>query len=163
MAATVVFIIPGTFGMTLFAAVVEPTAALEATVRHSIRNTLAVGGVAALFLAALGGQLLRLFGNDYSDAGTTPLRLLMLGIVPLAFIHAYLGVCRATDRTWEAARAILVGGTLGIVGATIGAMQDGLVGVATAWLVAQALTGTWAIWRLRRLRERRQPARALPS
>jgi O-antigen/teichoic acid export membrane protein len=154
MAATVVFIIPGTFGMTLFAAVVEPALGVEATVRRSIRNTLVVGGVAALFVAALSGQLLRLFGQDYSEAGATPLRLLMLGIVPLAFIHAYLGVCRASDRTWEAASAILVGGCLGIVGATIGAVHDGLVGVATAWLTAQALTGLWSIWRLRTLRER---------
>jgi O-antigen/teichoic acid export membrane protein len=164
MASTAVLIIPGTFGMTLFAAAVESGPALGATVRQSVRNTLAVGGAAALCLAAVAGEVLRLFGDDYAEAGTTPLRVLMLGIVPLAFVHAYLGACRATDRTWEAARAILVGGSLGIVGATIGAVEDGLVGVAVAWLAAQALTAIWAAWRLRRLvHEMRQPRPLLPD
>ena len=78
--------------------------------------------------------------------------------MPLALVHAYLGVCRALDRPWEAAAAILTGGALGVVGTAIGASVDGLVGVATAWVTAQSLTAIWSVWRLRSLSGQLAPA-----
>jgi hypothetical protein len=70
--------------------------------------------------------------------------------------------CLPSDGSaWEGAGVIFVGGAVGVAGATMAATSEGLLGVAVAWLAAQAATGTWAAWRLKMVGARREEPAAL--
>ena len=47
----------------------------------------------------------RPLGDDYAASGAAPLRILVIGIVPMAFVQGYFAVCRGTGRLREAVAA----------------------------------------------------------
>jgi O-antigen/teichoic acid export membrane protein len=95
--------------------------------------------------------MLSLLGHRYAAAGAAPLRILVLAILPLTFIQAYYGACRATHRLPEALCTGAVSGALSIAVAAVAGPAYGLKGMAAAWLGAQLVTGAWAGWRLWRV------------
>jgi O-antigen/teichoic acid export membrane protein len=164
MIATAVYIIPGMFGMTLFAAAVEPEKELRRTVWESLTGSLTLGIVAAIGVSALGRPLLDLFGEQYADAGVAPLRVLVVAVIPLAVVSAYFALCRATDRLGEATFVAVLGGSAGLAVAAVAAIEADLVEVAASWVAVQAIAGGWAAWRLRILtRHARSDPRPRPS
>ena len=165
MTATVVYVIPGMFGMTLFAAAVEPGKQLARTVRESLAGSFAVGLAVAVGVFVLAHPLLQLFGDQYAEAGIAPLRILVVGVVPLTLVSAYFALCRATDRLGEATVVAVVGGTAVLTATLVAGIEAGLVEVAYGWLGVEAVVGAWAAWRLRLLtregvRAKRQLARS---
>jgi O-antigen/teichoic acid export membrane protein len=121
---------------------------LAALTRTSVRRfaRFALPGTAVLVLGA--GVLLRPFGTDYVQHGTTLLRLLLVATVPQAITTLYLGVERVRARVrWvlatEAATAVLVA-----VGVTVGMRTSGLVGVGAGWLAAQTVVAVLVAPRL---------------
>ena len=115
----------------------------------------------AVFLFLSASLLLSLMGPDYAREGATPLRLVALGVLPRTFIEAYVAVRRATRNLTEP--TLLAGTTsiLALVGAAVGAVEYGLVGVAAGWLIAQTIGGCAAALRLSPIllaRNRTQPA-----
>jgi len=154
MMAWVVFIIPIQVGLTTFAEAARRPASLASFVRHAIRSSLLLGGAAALALAAVAPYILSILGSDYASAGTTPLRILVLAVIPLAFVQAYFVTCRSTGRLAEATSVGLASGAFGVVGAALAATAYGLDGMAVVWLVTQAATAAWAVCRLRRFEAR---------
>jgi O-antigen/teichoic acid export membrane protein len=144
MMAWVLYIIPIQVGMTLFAEAAHRPAELGKLVRHGIRTSLLLGLPAAAALALTAHFALSILGPTYADAGTMPLRLLVIAVAPLTFIQAYFVVCRATRRLREATLTGLVNGLVSVGGAAAAAVAFGLTGMAVAWLGAQLLTSAWA-------------------
>jgi O-antigen/teichoic acid export membrane protein len=160
MMAWLVYFIPVQVGMTLFAEAAHRPGELGDLVRHATRITLALGVPAAAALALAAHVALSILGPVYADAGTTPLRILVVAVLPLTLIQAYFIVCRATGRLGEATVAGVVNGLVSIVAAVLAAAQFGLPAVAIAWVAAQVLTSVWALLRLSWLRPSGQSARA---
>lgn len=98
MMALVVFIVPTQVGMALFAEVASDAARLRPAVRSAVTAALAVGVPAALALAVLAHPLLSLLGSGYADGGATPLRILVIAILPLTVVQAYFAACRGSGR-----------------------------------------------------------------
>jgi O-antigen/teichoic acid export membrane protein len=154
MMAWVVFIIPIQVGMTTFAEVAQRPESLPDLVRHAIRSSVLLGGVAAGALAAVAPLVLSVLGPTYASAGTTPLRILVFAVIPLAFVQAYFVTCRLTGRLPEATCVGLVSGAVSVAGGALAATAHGLNGMAAVWLGTQVATAAWAVWRLRRFQAR---------
>jgi O-antigen/teichoic acid export membrane protein len=152
MMAWVVFIVPVQVGMTLFAEVADRPQDIERLIRHAVRSSLALGLGAAVAMITLADIALSLLGPQYSAAGATPLRVLVLGVVPLAFLQAYYARCRATRRLREAVTTAVASGTLSVLVTIVAGVGAGLTAMAAAWVTSQAAAGVWAVWRLRALR-----------
>jgi O-antigen/teichoic acid export membrane protein len=148
MMAWVIFIIPISMGLALFAEATHQPESLRAVVMHGIRYSLAIGLPAAGALALLAPYALSLLGDSYADAGVTPLRILVFAFIPLAFVQAYFSVCRARQKLGEAIATGVLSGVASVSAAAAAGVAFGLTGMAVAWVVAQVVTGIWALWRL---------------
>lgn len=148
MMAWLLYFIPVQIGMTTFAEAAHRMGELRELVRHGIRTSLLLGLPAAVVLAAAANFALSILGPTYADEGTTPLRILVIAVVPLTLIQAYFVVCRSTRRLREATVVGVASGLAGVGGAAFAASPFGLTGVALAWLSAQFLTAAWAAPRL---------------
>jgi O-antigen/teichoic acid export membrane protein len=151
MMAWVLYIVPIQVGMTLFAEAAHRPAELGKLVRDGIRISLAIALPACAALAVLAHFALSILGPTYAEAGTTPLRILVIAVVPLTMIQAYFVVCRSTRRLREATLTGAVNGLASVGGAAAAGIAFGLTGMAVAWLTAQLLTSAWAVVRLWRL------------
>jgi O-antigen/teichoic acid export membrane protein len=159
LGAVSVYIVPGAAASALFAEVSDPSERVGRAMRRSLTVGLGFGVLAASLLAALAPRLLALLGAGYASAGATPLRILVIGVIPLTFYFAYLTLSRATKRFREAVPVAAAGGLLALTGGTLAGSRHGLIGVACAWLAAQVLMGVWGAWRLRAI-TRAVPRRA---
>ena len=148
MMAWIVFIIPIQVGINLFAEVSHRPDALAKVVRSGLRLSLGPGVIAATGVGVMAPVALSLLGSAYASAGTTPLRILVVTVLPLTFIQAYFAVCRATHRMHEAVITCSLSGVFGVGAVVTVGMDHGMIGMAITWLVAQTITGVWAAWRL---------------
>jgi O-antigen/teichoic acid export membrane protein len=148
MSAWVVFTTPISVGIALFAeAVRQPESTARATAT-ALRTSLLYAGTAAVGLALLAHPVLRLLGPHYATAGVTPLRILLIGVLPLAVVSAYFAQCRARGRLGEAIAVGILAGVGGVgVPAAMG-VHHGLVGIAAAWVAVQGVVACWAGVRL---------------
>jgi len=151
MMAWVVFVIPIQVGMTSFAEIAREPALAGRIIRHGIRTSLAVGIAGALVTAVLAGPLLGLLGSGYSTAGAFPLRILVIGIVPLTFIQAYFSYCRARRLLGEALALGSANSVASIVAPAAAGIAGGLVAMGVAWLGVQAISALVAAVRLQRI------------
>jgi O-antigen/teichoic acid export membrane protein len=149
MLAGVAFVIPSSIGTALFAEAANRPEALRRGIGNSIRSSLALGLLAAVSLAVVGSWLLHLLGDTYQAEASTPLRILLLGVLPLTFVETYVAACRARRNLVEPALTCALGGLAATGGVAVAGPLFGLNGVALAWVLAQACTGAWAAWRLR--------------
>ena len=154
MMAWVVFIIPISAGLALFSEGVHRPEALRSSVSQAVRSALGIGLLSAATIALLAPSLLSLLGESYADDGATPLRILVWTVAPLVFVQAYFSACRARQKLREAILTGAVAGVVAVAAASVAGVAYGLNGMAVAWLASQFLAGTWAIWRIRSLRER---------
>ena len=93
----------------------------------------------ALLLAAAAPLVLRVFGTEYSDNGSTTLVLLALSAIPNAVNMLYVAVFRVQRRM---SRVVLVLGLLcgqAIVFGIVLLNLIGVTGVGLAWLIAQTV------------------------
>jgi len=148
MMAWVIFIIPISIGLALFAEAVRRPDSLRSVVLHGIRYSLGIGVPAAVAIALLAPFALSLLGRSYAEEGVTPLRILVAAVVPLALVQAYFSVCRARQQLAEAIGLGVLSGVVSVVAAAGAGVAFGLTGMAVAWAAVQLLTGIWAGWRL---------------
>jgi O-antigen/teichoic acid export membrane protein len=154
MMAWVVYTMPISAGLTLFAeASNRPTQLAQAT-RAALRVALLVGLAASLFLGALAHPVLSLLGSQYGATGASPLRILLIAFVPLTFVQVYFASSRARRRLGEALATGWISAAVSVAAATGGALLGGLEGMAIAWLGVQLVTGMWATFRTALLRGR---------
>jgi O-antigen/teichoic acid export membrane protein len=151
MMAFAVYVIPISIGVALFSEAVRRPETLRHQARRALRFSLGLGVPAAAAVAAVAHPVLSLLGADYAAAGAGPLRILVLGVLPLGFIQTYIAVCRSTGRLTQAVATGMVGLVGGIGLACAGGVVSGLSGMAAGWVGAQCLLGVWAAIRTRRI------------
>ena len=149
MMAWVLFVIPISVGLTLFAEATHRPEKLRRAVRHGVGCALGVAIVGGLAMAALAPHLLGLLGKAYATAGTEPLRILLLSVLPLAFTQAYFAISRARQRLGEAIIIGVISAVASVVAAAIGGAMHGLDGIAVAWTITQTITGVVCVQRIR--------------
>ncbi|MGH2733190.1 MAG: lipopolysaccharide biosynthesis protein, partial [Actinomycetota bacterium] len=134
MMAWVAYIIPISIGTGVFAEVAHRPRALAAAVRSGLRSSLVLGLAAAGGLAVMGELVLSILGPGYATGGAAPLRILVVALVPFAFIQAYFAVCRATGRLAEALVTGGVSALAGIGGSALVAPALDLSEMAAVWV-----------------------------
>ena len=149
MMAWVLFVIPISVGLTLFAEATHNPDKLRRAVRHGIGCALAIAIVGGLVIGVLAPHLLSLLGKAYAAAGTEPLRILLLSVLPLAFTQAYFAICRARRRMGEAILIGVVTAVVSVVAAALGGAAHGLDGIAVGWTITQTVTGLICLQRIR--------------
>lgn len=165
MMAWVVFIVPIQVGMTLFAEVAREPASLPSATRQAVRTALLVGVPLAAALALAAQPALALLGEEYAAAGAVPLRILLIGLLPLILIQAHYASCRGTGRLREAIIAAWITAVASVAAAALAGSQAGLEAMAVAWLLVQGAAAAFSAVRLRAIRragERATHPSALP-
>jgi len=152
MSAWVVFITPLSVGIALFAEGSHRPSTMSTATTQALRVSLVLGGGGAVLLGLLAGPVLDLLGHDYAHAGATPLRILLLGVIPMTFTSAYYAVCRARGRLGEANATGIIGGLAAIFITATAGVRYGLAGMALAWVAVQTVIACWAGLRLRMAR-----------
>jgi O-antigen/teichoic acid export membrane protein len=147
MMAWVVYTLPISAGLTLFAEGSNRPAQLAEATRAAVRVALLVGIGASLLIGALAHFSLSLLGSAYGATGAAPLRILLLAFVPITFVQAYYAGSRARRRLGEAVAVSWISAVVSVSAAAAGAVAGGLVGMAYAWLAVQTATGLWAVAR----------------
>ena len=148
MSAWVVFITPLSVGIALFAEGSHRPKTISTATAQALRVSLIFGGGGAIVLWLLASPVLDLLGHDYARAGSTPLRILLFGVVPMAFTSAYYAGCRARGRLGEAIVIGILGGLAAIFVTAMAGVHYGLTGMAVAWVAVQAIVACWAGLRL---------------
>jgi O-antigen/teichoic acid export membrane protein len=149
MMAWMVYIVPVQVGQTVFSEIASDPARQAAAVRHGVRSSLVFGAVLAGGVAVAAGPLLHLLGEHYAASGVTPLRILVLGWIPLTFVHCYFASARARRQLREAIGVGVASAVVSVTAAAVAGVTGGLTAMALAWLGAQTATGIWAVVRLR--------------
>jgi O-antigen/teichoic acid export membrane protein len=167
MMAWGVYVIPTSMGIGLLAEAAHDPSSLRHQVHRAVRLSLMIGIPAGVVLAAVAGPVLSLVGKAYEDAGVAPLRILVLGVLPLSFIQAYFSACRATNRLREAIATGIATGVVGVAATAAAGVLYGLIGMAVCWVLVLAAASLWSIGRLRRLvrepEEGVSPGRRVPT
>ncbi len=94
---------------------------------------------ANLVLFPLGGVVLRVFGNAYANNGHTTLILLCLAGFGVIMKDHHVTIARVTGRVGREAVLVWVLTVCELVGASVGALANGLTGLGEGWLLAVAL------------------------
>jgi len=149
MMAWVVFIVPIQVGMTSFAEIARHPERTGSIVRQGVLTSLGLGVAGAIVLAVIAEFALGLLGSTYADAGVLPLRILLVGVVPMTLVQAWFSLARARQRLRE---AIIVGTAASVASIVLPAwagLGGGLPAMALAWLAVQCVTAVIALVRLR--------------
>jgi O-antigen/teichoic acid export membrane protein len=148
MMTYVVYVIPVQVGLNVFSDIARDPASEPRAVRRGVRTSLAFGLPLAGAVAVGAHWLLDLLGDHYSDGGVTPLRILVIGWIPLTFVQVYQASARARGRVREATAVAAVSAVLSLTAAAVAATNGGLTAMALAWLGALVPTALWSAWRL---------------
>jgi glycosyltransferase involved in cell wall biosynthesis/O-antigen/teichoic acid export membrane protein len=148
MSAWVAFMAPLSVGVALFAEGSHRPETMSGATTQALRISLIFGGGGAALLWLLAGPVLNLLGHEYAQAGTTPLRILLLGVIPMAFTSAYYARCRAQGRLGEAITTGVLGGLAAVLVTAIAGVEYGLSGMAVAWVGVETVISGWAGMRL---------------
>ncbi|WP_336204971.1 lipopolysaccharide biosynthesis protein [Nonomuraea sp. LPB2021202275-12-8] len=127
------------------------SARLAQTTRNALRRTFLIVGpvVAVVVLAA--PLILLVFGPELSEAGTPLLRLMALGVLPMALVEIRLGTLRARSEARKLA-TIQIGMTVLVFASVIALFPvAGITGVGYALLASQTVTGLCVLPGLRKV------------
>jgi len=139
MMAWVIYQIPNSVGIALFAEVSSQPGRVAAISRRALRVTLLLGVSGATLLAVLATPVLSILGPDYASAGSDPLRILLLGVVPMAYLQVRYAVARAGSNIGPALLLGLTTAAVGLLAAGFIGVRGGLAGVAATWVVTLAV------------------------
>ncbi len=148
MTSWAVLVIPISIGMTLLAQVSGATASVRRDVLRAGRTGLGLGIPAAVVVAIAAPRVMSLMGPGFSAEAVAPLRILLLGLLPVLLLQLYYSLCRCGGRLRE---ALLTGAVLACAALLVpAAVADthGLVGMASSWVAVQAVAAIWATGRL---------------
>jgi len=151
--------IPAAVSNSLFAEASNDEITLQANINKSMKLVVLLALPAALTIIAISGFLLSLFGREYSENGTSLLRVLALSIIPWGIIYIYIGIARVKKNI----RGLLIipvcasGLSLGLSYVLMTRM--GLVGIGLGYLAGLsvvALPVLFHLWRSRHSPNRRE-------
>lgn len=149
MVAWAAFVIPYALSVALFAEGAHDPSALASNAKRMITASLTLGAVAAVAILVAANWVLGLLGTDYADGGASTLRILVIAVLPQAFVSAYTASCRATNRIREATVVVGAQALVAIAGAIVAARVWGLEGVAWMYVAGTAVAAVPALLRLR--------------
>lgn len=148
MMAWVLFVVPISVGLTLFADATNNPTKLRRAVRVGLGTALGIGVAGGALIALLAPLLLHILGKRYAIDGVPVLRILCISVVPLAFTQAYYAICRSQQRLKEALVIGAVSAGASIVVGALAAATWGLNGIAIAWTITQTFIGLVCLQRI---------------
>jgi O-antigen/teichoic acid export membrane protein len=112
---------------------------LRALSRRALKQSMRLLLPVAVLTAAIAPWALLIFGSQYSDSGTTLLRLLALGSIPNVIVALGVGVARIEHRGWvvTAVQGAIFAIVVGVSELLLPGM--GIAAVGVAWTGAQFL------------------------
>jgi len=131
-----VFVLPIALSTALFASGARDTSAFLSEFRFTIRYAMLACLAANALILPLGGLVLHIFGAAYADNGHTTLVLLCIAGLGLIVKDHHVTIARVTGRVGREAALVWALTALELVGASVGAVLDGLTGLAEGWLAA---------------------------
>jgi O-antigen/teichoic acid export membrane protein len=134
MIAGLVFVVPASLGMVLYAVTAARPGALASLVKrtmaHSFVAACAVGGI----VWVAGPWVLGLFGKEYESHAGLALRILILAVVPLIVRYQYIAISRVFGTLRRAGLFVAIASLLELAAAIGGGRVGGLVGLSAAWV-----------------------------
>jgi len=135
------YLIPTHLSTVLFAiAAADPQVAAR-KLRFSVRLSLMIGLPGMLFLGLGAHLLLGIFGASYAREATLPLRLLVVGYLPVIPLRHYVAVCRAMGKVPRAAAVLTTTAAMEVTAAAVGGLSGGLIGLSFALLAVRLVEG----------------------
>lgn len=131
-----VFVLPIALSTALFASGARDTGAFVQEFRFTFRYALLACLAANAVILPLGGLVLHIFGSEYAENGHTTLVLLCIAGLGLIVKDHHVTIARVTGKVGREAFVVWLLTALELVGASVGAMTNGLTGLAQGWLVA---------------------------
>ncbi len=131
-----VLIIPYLLALALFAEKAGDEELLHRHVRRTLPLGLALCGAIVVVVQFVAPLALRIFGPAYSQNGTTALRLLILVGPSYVVKDHYVAIRRAQGRLADASRVMSLGTSAEAVGALVGGVLWGMVGLCIGWALA---------------------------
>ncbi|MFG1944419.1 lipopolysaccharide biosynthesis protein [Nonomuraea sp. NPDC048826] len=124
---------------------------LARSTRDALRRTFLIVGPVVAVVVAGAPLILRVFGPELAEAGTPLLRLMALGVLPMALVEIRLGTLRARSEARKLA-TVQIGMTLLVFASVIALFpMAGVTGVGYALLISQTVTGLCVLPGLRRV------------
>ena len=120
---------------TLYAIGSREPAALGSRARLTVALGLLEGVAAIVVIELLASWLLGWFGAKYASEATATLRIIILALVPSVIKTHFVALSRVRRRLKVAGIAVVVGSSVEIVGAAIGASLGGLQGLSVGWML----------------------------
>jgi O-antigen/teichoic acid export membrane protein len=128
-------VIPYLLALSLFAEIANNQSLLHRHVRRTLPLGLALC-VGIVVVAQVAAPLaLRIFGPAYEINGTTALRLLVLVGPAYVIKDHYVAIRRAQGRLVHAAKVMAAGTCAEAVGAALGGIYWGMIGLCIGWIV----------------------------
>jgi O-antigen/teichoic acid export membrane protein len=131
------FLVCGALTSVLYAMGVREPHALARHTRFTLTLGFLCAVLAGLGLLVLADPILSLvFGTSYAEHASPLLRILIVGVAPVAIIDHYVALCRIQRRSLPASRLVIAGGVLQLGLAAVGANIGGLPGLGLGWVIA---------------------------
>lgn len=143
--------VPTHLSTALFAVGAADPAAAAQRCRTTLLASVTAGIPAAMLLAVAAPWLLQLFGPEYVDTATLPMRILTLAYLPFVVKSHYVAAARLTGRLSRGAALLTAGAACEIVATAWGGHVAGTTGLCVALVLAvtvEALVMAPAVWRL---------------
>ena len=139
MIASVVFIVPPALTQMLFAVNEDDMDALAGQARMTTVLCAGIGLAAIVVVAVAARPILSVFGDSYARDATWPLRVFVVGVLPLTLKDHYVAVMRIGRQLRRAVPLIWAGTATELILASFGAATHGLLGLSVGWLAAVTL------------------------
>ncbi len=133
------FFVPLSLSTVLYAVGSGESERLASRFRLTVYVSLGFGVISNLVLLVLGTPLLEIFGASYASEASSTLHVLALDIFPSTILTHYVALRRIERRLATALPVIWGGALLQVGGGVIGALLDGLVGVAIGWVAGATI------------------------
>lgn len=137
--ASVVFLLPLSLAMALFASTARDSDTYLDEFRKTLRYSMATSVAAVLVMAFLGRPVLQIFGSAYAENGYVPLIIMCLGGLGLIVKDHHVALARITGTVFRESLTVGLLSILELTCATVGAIRGGLTGLTLGWLAAASL------------------------
>jgi Na+-driven multidrug efflux pump len=139
MITSFMFFVPLSLSTVLYAVGSGESKRLADRFRLTVYVSLGFGFLSNLALLVLGTPLLEVFGASYASEASDTLHILALDIFPSTVLTHYVALRRIERRLATALPVIWGGALLQVGGGLLGALLDGLSGVAIGWVAGATI------------------------
>jgi O-antigen/teichoic acid export membrane protein len=133
------YLVAGNMGSSLVVSAVHETGKLRSISYRMLRQTALLVVPLAVLLVVAAPYVLLVFGRDYSQHGTTLLRLLALATIPGMVNLIYINVARVRRRMSTVMTVMAAQSAMALGLTWVCFRLYGLVGVGLAWVLSQSI------------------------